>query len=365
MNKKINKIIIDIGHPAHVHLFKNFAKRMLEKGCEILFTCREREHVLELLNHYGFNYKSFGQNYTSLSKKAWGLIKFDVMQFLNGLRFKPDLFLSHSSMYSAHASFLLRKPHISLEDTFNFEQIRLYEPFTEVILTADYDHPLKSKKVIKYSGYHELAYLHPNHFKPDINIFSELNLSENEKYVIIRFVSWNATHDVGHCGISLENKIKTVNEFKKYAKIFISSESQLPKELEVYKIPILPNRMHDAIALSTLVFGESTTMAEEAAMLGVPACIIYKRITHYTHHLENNYNLLYNFTLEEQKQIKAIEKGIELLTKPNIKNEWQRRREKMLREKIDVTAFLVWFIENYPESVRVMRENPAFQFNFK
>jgi hypothetical protein len=37
----------------------------------------------------------------------------------------------------------------------------------------------------------------------------------------------------------------------------------------------------------------------------------------------------------------------------------------MLKEKIDVTAFLVWFIENYPESVRIMREDPDYQEKFK
>ena len=44
-----------------------------------------------------------------------------------------------------------------------------------------------------------------------------------------------------------------------------------------------------------------------------------------------------------------------------------------LEDKIDVTAFMpvlskvegVWFIENYPKSIKVMRENPDYQFNFK
>ncbi len=30
----------------------------------------------------------------------------------------------------------------------------------------------------------------------------------------------------------------------------------------------------------------------------------------------------------------------------------------MLADKIDVTAFMVWFVENYPASVKVMQENP-------
>jgi len=37
----------------------------------------------------------------------------------------------------------------------------------------------------------------------------------------------------------------------------------------------------------------------------------------------------------------------------------------MLSEKIDVTAFLVWFVENWPESFKTMMENPGYQERFK
>ena len=49
----------------------------------------------------------------------------------------------------------------------------------------------------------------------------------------------------------------------------------------------------------------------------------------------------------------------------NLKEEWQVRRQKMLVDKIDVSAFYVWFIENYPESARIMKENPDYQYRFK
>ena len=55
----------------------------------------------------------------------------------------------------------------------------------------------------------------------------------------------------------------------------------------------------------------------------------------------------------------------ELLSMKNLKQEWQKRRQKMLADKIDVTAFMVWFVENYPESVRIMKENPDYQLRFK
>jgi hypothetical protein len=37
----------------------------------------------------------------------------------------------------------------------------------------------------------------------------------------------------------------------------------------------------------------------------------------------------------------------ELLVRPNLSGEWFQRREKMLSEKIDVTTWMVEFIEQY------------------
>jgi uncharacterized protein len=358
-------ILIDIGHPAHVHLFRHFAINMIRKEHNVLFTCRDKEFEIQLLREYGFNYRSFGKKYTSGFGKLWGLIEFDFKEYLTAIKFKPDIFLSHGSIYAAHASFLSGKPHISFEDTFNFEQIRLYKPFTSVILTSDYEHPLKSSKVIKYPGYNELAYLHPNCFSPDKSILQELGVTSDEKYVILRFVSWNASHDIGHKGISYGNKLKAVNEFSRYAKVFISSENELPDELKKYQIKIAPHKMHDAIAFASLLFGESSTMSEEAAMLGVPSVYLFNNSTYYTLHLEKDYGLMFNYSESEYDQRKGIEKGVELLQIADIKNEWMKRKDKMLAEKIDVTAFLVWFIANYPESKRLMKENPDYQYNFK
>jgi len=48
-----------------------------------------------------------------------------------------------------------------------------------------------------------------------------------------------------------------------------------------------------------------------------------------------------------------------------IREEWQKKREKMLSEKIDVTAFLVWFVETWPDSRKIMKEDPGWQERFK
>jgi len=36
----------------------------------------------------------------------------------------------------------------------------------------------------------------------------------------------------------------------------------------------------------------------------------------------------------------------------------------MYKDKIDVASFFTWLIENYPNSLRIIRENPDHQYNF-
>ncbi|MBN2174677.1 MAG: DUF354 domain-containing protein [Bacteroidales bacterium] len=359
------KILIDIGHPAHVHLFKNFAKLMIGKGHSVLFTCRDKEFIIFLLNKYNFHFKCLGKHYRTNVLKVFGLLEFILKILYISFKFKPNFFLSHGSMYAAFCGWILKKPHISFEDTFNFEQIKLYKPFTKVILTSTYFHPYLGKNNIKYPGYHELAYLHPNYFQPNRSILSELGISGNKPFFILRFVSWNATHDIGHQGISDSTKIILTKKLSNFGRVFISSEKQLSKELEPYRLSIDPDKIHDAIAFSSLLYGESATMAAEAAVLGVPAIYLDDNGRLYTNELEEKYGLVFNYSESKEDQELSIEKALELIKINDVKEEWKLKKDRMIADKIDVTAFLVWFIEKFPNSCHTLKKEPDIFKKFK
>ena len=49
-----------------------------------------------------------------------------------------------------------------------------------------------------------------------------------------------------------------------------------------------------------------------------------------------------------------------------LRSEFQARRQRMLVDKIDVTAFFTWFIENYPSSAQEAKNaNEEFWKKFK
>jgi len=353
------KILIDIGHPGHVHLFKNFAKKMQQKGNNILFTCRQKEFEIELLKSEGLPYVSFGKKYNSTPGKIYGLLKFGILEFIQGLKFRPDLFMSHGSPYAAHAATLLRKPHISMEDTGNMEQVRLYLPFTDSVLTSDAFHKNLGNKQIHYNGYHELAYLHPNSFTPNPKIYDFLEIKRDTPFVILRFVSWNASHDVNQSGLSMEEKRALINYLKKRYTVFISSEGELPNEFKKYRIKIPPQEMHHALAYACMFIGEGATMASESAVLGTPAIYI-NSISAGTINEQVDYGLLFH-----PKNGNGVFDTLKMLDNiPNRKELFQKRRQKLLNDKIDVTSFLIWFIENYPQSKKYTINNPQIAYEY-
>jgi len=353
-------ILIDIGHPAHVHLFKNFVNEMTKNGHDILFTCREKEFEIDLLEAFGFKFISFGKKFNSLAGKILGLVVFDFKMLKVALKFKPDIFLSVGSMYAAQVSFLLRKPHITMEDTGNMEQVRLYLPFTDVVFSPFEIAQDLGKKQIKYHSFHELAYLSPNYFTPNKDIYQFLNMDEDEKFVIIRFIAWNASHDVGQGGFSSEQRDELVNYLSQKYKLFISSEGDISEKFEKYVFKIPPEKIHDAMAFSDMVISEGATMASEAGVLGTPSVYV-NSLRACNNEDQEKFGLVFNFQSGDGvlDQIKELEQ---------IKNrtlEFENRRKLFLNEKIDITTLMIWFVANYPESKRILKNNSEYQNRFK
>jgi len=360
------KYLFDIGHPAHVHYFKNLIRILEKSGHQVAITARDKEISLYLLDSCKLQYTCTGKNLPSKIGKLYSILRNDAAIYRVAKKFKPDLFVSFFSPFAAHVGKLIGKPVIGFNDTENAKiSIMFAKPFTDFIIVPDcYKGKLPIDKKIRFSGYLELSYLHPHRFAPDSSVLNLLGVKEDEKYVIIRFVSWSAGHDFGHSGISLDMKRKAVKEFSKYATVFITSEKELSPDLKPYQINIPPEKMHDALAYATLLYGESPTMASECAVLGTPAIYLDDEGRGYTDEEEEKYGLVFNFTESIKDQKLSIQKGLKLLNIPNIKEKWQKKREKMLSEKIDVTAFMVWLIENYPESAKIMRDDPDYQYKF-
>lgn len=353
------KILIDIGHPAHIHYFKNAARILKDKGHQFLFVVRERESTIELIKSTGFDYVSRGKGKKGLINKMIGMLLIDWKVYKIAKAFKPNMFLSFSSSYAAHVSTLMRKPHIAFDDT---EHAKLEHitcrPFTNVVLSPSCYNAKLWKNQMLFNSFMELLYLHPNYFQPDKTVLERIGLEENEKYCILRFVSWDANHDVGQYGLTCQDKVQLVLALSKKCKVFISSEAELSKELKPYQLKTHPKDLHHLLYYASLYIGEGGTTASEAAVLGTPAIYI-NTLEAGLFDEEQERGLLYHLkTIDE-----ILEQSNRILDEPE--TVYVERRQKLLNEKIDPTAFLVWFLENYPTSKRIFKDNPQYQDRFK
>jgi predicted glycosyltransferase len=358
------RIFIDIGHPAHVHYFKNFIKTMESKGHTFLVSARERSIIFNLLEKYKIPFFNRGKGKDAIIGKLFYMFDADIKLISKAIKFKPQVFISFASPYAAQTAWLLRTPHIVIDDTEHARFGHLfYKPFSSVFLNPSCFKKDFGKRQIRFNSYSELFYLHPNNISIAPDILTLPGITENEKFALLRFVSWKANHDLGHSGLALATKRQLVNMFvEKDYKVFISTEGENKDPFfDKYMIKISPDLIHQVMAHADLLVTEGATMASESAMLGTPSIYVNSLDAGTLREQEDKYQLIYGFRSSKG----VLAKVSELINTPNLKETYQLRQQKMLSEKIDPTAFLVWFIENYPESVKIMKENPGYQDRFK
>ena len=261
----------------------------------------------------------------------------------------------------AHISRLLIIPNIALTDTEHAKLgLMAFVPFSSAILTPDCFYKDLGKNHLKFKSYFELSYLSSKYYRANFNIKKNLGFNIYDKYVLLRFISWGASHDIGQTGILDELKIIIVRLFvERGYKVVISSEGELSNILEGYRLKLSPSKIHDVIQEADFFIGESGTMATEAAILGTPSIFVNSLDAGVFQDLVK-YGLLYSFRTSK-KIIPEIEK---LLNIKNLKLLHLKRKQKLIESKIDTTEFLIWFLENYPNSKKIMIENPHYQTIF-
>ena len=334
------KIFIDIGHPAHVHYFRNFIKIMESRGHEFLITARDRQHVFALLDFYGIKYISRGKGSESTMGKIFYLVKASFRILMLVRTFRPDIFIDFGTMYSCLSSFLTGKKHIVFEDTEITGLYRtIYKPFVNEIYTPECFELDLGNKHKRFKGYMELAYLQDKYFTPEESVLESAGLKPGDIFSIVRFVNWKAVHDMGNAGMTTVEKISLVRKLEKYGRVFISSEMPLPEELDRYRLNLKSEKLHSLMSFAALVIGESATMASEAVMLGTPAIYVDKEGRGYTRDLKNRYGVLFNFTPDDMGGV--IAKAEELLSSGEWKKKALTMRKKILSENADLTELMV------------------------
>ncbi len=337
------RVLIDILHPAHVHFFRNFVQEMEASGNEVMITARSKECVVDLLDKYDLDYRLISTQKTGalglaseMLSRSWALMEL-------ARRFQPDFMTGIMGPSIAVVGKAL--PSCKTVVFYDTEMAKITNwfayPLADWVCTPScYQDPVRGTHVT-YQGYHELAYLHPARFTPDTSLLTRLGLSEGEPYFVVRFVSWEASHDVGELGFSLAGKRRLVEQLEEHGRVFISSESQLPEDLASRVPDMHPTEMHSLLASARLLVAESATMASECSVLGVPSVYVAKTSRGYIDEQAARYDLVHIF--DDSQEREAMAKALELAADADLGARSLAARERLLAERIDVTQWMVDF----------------------
>lgn len=339
------RFVFDLLHPAHVHVFRNLIAELRSRGHRVLVTAREKEMTTELLRAYGIEHEVLSVQRRGALALATELVARTAKFWRRVRPFRPDFLVGIMGPTIALAGKALPSRTVIFYDT---EMARVTNwfayPLADWVCTPDCYEGEIGRHQLRYPGYHELAYLHPSRFEPSRDVLRRHGLDDGRPLYVVRFVSWQASHDLGERGWSLESKRRLVNRLAERGRVLVSSESPLPADLEPFRYQLPATDIHHVLAFADLLVGESATMASEAAVLGTHALFVSKTGRGYTTEQERRYGLVHNFT--DRQEVAALERVEQLLASEGLKADAVERRRRLLSERIDVTGWMLDLFEH-------------------
>lgn len=356
------KIQIDINHPAHVHYFRNFIKIMEERGHVFKITNRDSPIINKLLDYYDIKHikRTMRPKKKGTISSLVYLIKTIASVFNTAIHFKPDLFLGFASASCAIVSRFFMKPCILIDDTeHNVINQKLYYPTCSVVLTPFYFNKALGKKQIYFKAFVEQFYLHSKYYNENKEVLKELNLLPH-KYVLGRFIAYDAHHDLKTYSISTEDKIDIIQYIENEYPVLLSLEEGAKSFYSKKNIlNISPEKIHDLQCNARLMIGEGGTMHTEAFVLGVPTICMNPLDSGAAQYQEKNFSYRTAHSCDKKN---ILEIAHQFLTN---EIDYDVERKVLENDTINPTDFLIWFVENYPESKKIMKENPDYQYIFR
>lgn len=363
-------ILVQLSHPAQFHFYHYPIENWKKDGHKVFVLIKTKDILEDLLKKSGIPYYNINERVHRGSKLGmmWDMLMRDIKVLHFCIKHHIDL-LTGSTVEITHVGWLLKRPAICVgeDDAATIPLfVRSIKPFLQVRLSpVTCRCGVLENKTVHYAGYMKLAYLHPTRFTPDAAVLQKYGIDPVKPFFLVRFASLKAHHDTGINGFSTEKAWGLIRILERHGVIYITSERELEPEFEKYRLNINPLDIHHVLAYAKLYVGDSQSMAVEAAMLGTPSLRFndFAGRIGVLEELEHKYGLTFGIPSSQPEVLYA--KVEELLSMPDLRDSFQKKRQRMLSEKIDVTAFCTWFVENYPESREIMKKNPDYQYIFR
>lgn len=329
-------------HPAQLWLMRPLADAVREFA-EPVWVLRDKDCLLDLA-------RAAGLDFTVLSAAQKGLVRNAttlVVDVARAMRLQRRLGIDcWFTKYGAAciAARLARRRSIAFNDD-DADVVPLIAatayPFADTVLATSVTRMGRyDRKARRFAGTFELLYLHPNRFTPNRDVVAAAGIRPDRPYILVRLSALTAHHDVGQRGVS-ESLLRSLLQFAgRDYQIYISSEKPLAPEFESNRLPIPPERMHDALAFAELLIGDSQTMTSEAAALGTPSVRISSFVGRLSYLDElQRYELSFGFKPGDEPA--ALDCIHTLLDMTDRRAMFQDRRRRFLEDKGDPMPWMV------------------------
>lgn len=337
------RFIFELNHPKHYYQFKYVMRRLKEHGHECLVLARDKDVLVPVLKEENVAFEVFGQHRKKMLGKIFGTfsILHNYMRIVK--RFKPDVIVSKASYYGCYCAKRYGCKSAIFPDSEVVKVTNKYVvPLATIVVTPDTFGLDYGEKHIRIKGVFEDCYLAPSVFTPDSHVVERYGLKR--PYAILRFVGWFANHDVNNNGFTPEEKKQLVDAVQPYMHVYLSSEKELPAELEQYRLPTPASLIHSVLSEADLYLGDSQTMATEAALLGTPAIrsnsfVGEHDMTNFKV-LENEYGLIRN--IRNYDDVLAVVSDFAIHPR---KSEWMSKRDAYYKKIGDPNESIVKILE--------------------
>lgn len=337
------KIFVTAQHPAHVHFFRPAIELLREAGHSVSVYAREKDVTRELLDAFDVPYQMLAGTADSIPALAAVQARYEYRLLREVQRYDPDVVTTIGGPGAAHVSAVTSTRSVIFTDSEHASNY-LMAPFADAVCTPRTFEQNLGPRHLRYDGFHELAYLHPERFTPDREVLHDAGVDPDQPYAVVRFSDMQAHHDVGQSGFSREAARRLVESVGEQGAVYVSAEGgTLPPGAD--PLPVAAADVHHLLAHADVFVGDSCTMAAEAGLLGTPAV----RSNSFAGDGDlSNFRLLddhYGLVRSTPDEDDAIRLATELLSDPTARERWADNRRRLLDDTIDVTTFVATVLE--------------------
>lgn len=331
-------VVIDIAHYPHVNFYKHAIEALTEKDINVHVVLRPRGKLVDIFQKECHNvpFVLIGQYRETILGKMVDMINRDIafLRYLSKIKF--DAGTGFGSINIAHTTRFFGKPAIIFgDDTENKLGHYLVKLFAPIVVRPKCVPPAQ-KNLLKYNGFKELAYLHPNHFTPDKKALEPYNLNPYE-YVFIREVS---SASLNYRRLEMGKLSKILDYLREMdLKILLSIEDKsliylFKDHCIILKEPV--EDIHSLLHFASLTLSSGDSMARESCLVGTPAIYSGGRDMAINNELIKRSCM---FKVEDEKSIKNtveyiinndIKKEVEARIKNAIEHEWEDTTQVIL-----------------------------------